>query len=55
LHKDPMKLDHIFSLVTDLQKSGQEELLPVGFGDIWPPIWEARRLLRQQGKDSEAS
>ena len=30
LHKGPAKLDHIFSLVTDLHKSGQDDLLPEG-------------------------
>lgn len=55
LHKDPTKLDHIFSLVTDLQKSGQDDLLPEGFDEIWPPIWEARQVLRQRGNNRELS
>jgi hypothetical protein len=55
LYQNPTKLDHIFSLVTDLQKTDKADLLPAGFDDIWLPIWEARQILRlQTQKDSPA-
>jgi hypothetical protein len=48
LYKDPARLDQVSNLITDLQKSGHIDLLPDGFNEIWPPIWEARQLLRRQ-------
>lgn len=55
LYKDPTKLDQIFSLVTDLQKAGQSELLPEGFNAIWQPIWQARLLQKQAPVENEPS
>lgn len=55
LHKNPTKLDHIYSLVTDLKKADKADLLPAGFEEIWSPIWEARQILRlQTQKDDPA-
>jgi hypothetical protein len=51
LDRNPGKLDQIYSLVQDLERAGQVDLLPEGFDDIWQPIWEARQLLRQQSRE----
>lgn len=53
LYRDPTKLDHIFSLVTDLQKAGQGGLLPEGFDEIWLPVWQARLMQRRASLEDE--
>jgi hypothetical protein len=46
LGKDPAKLDRVHRLVEDLIHDSEEmNLLPEGFMDIWPPIWQARQRL----------
>ena len=45
LDQQPEKLDHVANLVADLEKAGQQSLLPSGFYEIWPPIWQARQQL----------
>lgn len=53
LYRDPTKLDHIFSLVTDLQKAGQGSLLPEGFDEIWLPVWQARLMQKRASLEDE--
>jgi hypothetical protein len=48
LHRDPGKLDQVDQLVTDLCQSGQADLLPEGFNQIWLPLREAHHLLKQR-------
>ena len=37
----PERLDHIAGLLRDLAEH-RDEILPDGFDDLWPPIWECR-------------
>lgn len=53
LDRNPGRLDQIYSLVRDLQRAGQADLLPDDFDDIWQPIWEARQQLRPQPDERE--
>lgn len=49
LHRDPSRLDDVARLVEDLKQAGAgARELPVGFDDIWAPIWEARRRLMDE-------
>lgn len=46
LDRSPEKIDRIHALVNDIMASPEgEELLPAGFGEIWPAIFEARKGL----------
>jgi hypothetical protein len=41
--RDPQKLSEIAQLLADLGDGGNvDELLPVGFREVWGPIWAAR-------------
>ncbi len=44
LANNPDSLDHVARLLDDLKD--KPELLPEGFNEVWPPIWEAREALR---------
>jgi hypothetical protein len=49
LDRAPERLDYLHGLMTELRSNAQEpDLFPVGFDDIWLPIWRAR--LRQKGE-----
>lgn len=48
LERNPKKLDQIARLVQDLKRTSMDgEVLPVGFDEIWGPIWQAREAIRQ--------
>jgi hypothetical protein len=48
LTRDPIKLDRIEQLITDLSKTPQgRALIPPGFIDVWQPVWQAREGIRQ--------
>ncbi len=51
LYQDPARLDQVHKLYTDLQKTGDADLLPDGFEVIWQPVWQARQQLRTEEKD----
>lgn len=53
LYKNPGRLDQIQSLVSDLAAAGTADLLPEGFEEIWPPIWQARQQLRTDSKEKQ--
>ncbi len=47
LARSPDKLDQVYTLVGDLQKTPEgRALLPDDFDALWIPIWEARQRLR---------
>jgi hypothetical protein len=47
LEREPERLDQIDSLIRDLEASDDaDRLLPAGLRQIWPPIWEARQVLK---------
>ena len=48
LEREPDNLDTVAYLVADLEKAGSLDLLPQGFNEIWPPIWQARQRLRTE-------
>jgi hypothetical protein len=49
LHKMPERIDHVHRLVEDLMKSPETAaLLPDGFMDVWNPIWNARKEIRDE-------
>jgi hypothetical protein len=48
LYQDPVKLDQVHKLYTDLQKTENTDLLPDGFEAIWQPVWQARQQLRSE-------
>jgi hypothetical protein len=47
LHRDPQRLDDVARLVADLKGGGAGACeLPLGFDEIWSPIWQARLGLK---------
>lgn len=45
----PWKLDHIHRIITELRKTTDgSAVLPAGFDEVWNPIWEARKALRDE-------
>lgn len=47
LDRSPERLDHLASLMKELRHGADgEDLLPVGFDEIWEPIWKRREQLR---------
>ncbi|MXW56204.1 MAG: hypothetical protein F4X22_02800 [Gemmatimonadales bacterium] len=44
LSRNPNRIDEAARLIADLQKTEEgKELLPDGLGEIWEPVWRARR------------
>lgn len=50
LERSPRRLDDLNNLLTELRTGiDEEDLLPVGFDEIWEPIWRRRARLRPEG------
>lgn len=49
LDRDPGRIDRVASLIDDLARAGTgKDLIPDGFEEIWEPILEARRALKER-------
>ena len=47
LHRGPERLDDVARLIEDLRLAGAgSRQLPIGFDEIWVPIWEARQQMK---------
>jgi hypothetical protein len=46
LHREPERLDRIDRLMAELSSPEDAERLPVGWSEIWGPIWAERRRVR---------
>jgi hypothetical protein len=46
LHREPERLDRIDRLMAELSGPEDAERLPVGWDDIWTPIWAERQRVR---------
>jgi len=47
LDRSPQRLDHLEALIRELrQQPDANALFPIGFDQIWDPIWAARQKLR---------
>lgn len=51
LDHNPRRLERIARLIDDLKKTGDVELLPQGFLDVWDPIWlVAQELIHEESQ-----